>query len=202
MVYKVRPLMVDGSTTILRNFYADLLCSYVDNATSNPYSQSWHANFTFSFVARDCCNKTFTEVVDCVRRMRVPLMFDCLPIVGNGNDGGAAECVPWNELLFGPWDGNTVAQLVDIKKTKHVGHAKTLVESLNSLLDVIIVAGGDGTSSEVVTGVDVKNIIFYPTKVPFEQERIGSVVAHDDDNDDDDDNDNRYDDYDTDKGVT
>ncbi|KAL9875281.1 acylglycerol kinase, mitochondrial [Glossina fuscipes] len=42
---------------------------------------------------------------------------------------------------------------VDIKKTKHVGHAKTLVESLISLPDVIIVAGGDGTSSEVVTGL-------------------------------------------------
>uniref|UniRef100_A0A1A9WEW8 Acylglycerol kinase, mitochondrial n=1 Tax=Glossina brevipalpis TaxID=37001 RepID=A0A1A9WEW8_9MUSC len=42
---------------------------------------------------------------------------------------------------------------VDIKKTKHIGHAKTLVESLENIPDVIVVAGGDGTSSEVVTGL-------------------------------------------------
>lgn len=40
-----------------------------------------------------------------------------------------------------------------IVRTEHVGHAKTLVESLEPLPDVIVVAGGDGTSSEVVTGL-------------------------------------------------
>lgn len=42
---------------------------------------------------------------------------------------------------------------VKIVRTEHVGHAKTLVESLDRLPDVIVVAGGDGTSSEVVTGL-------------------------------------------------
>lgn len=42
---------------------------------------------------------------------------------------------------------------VDIVKTKHIGHAKSLVEELEQLPDIIVVAGGDGTSSEVVTGL-------------------------------------------------
>lgn len=42
---------------------------------------------------------------------------------------------------------------VEIIKTKEIGHAKTLIESLNQLPDVLVVAGGDGTSSEVVTGL-------------------------------------------------
>lgn len=41
---------------------------------------------------------------------------------------------------------------VEIIKTESEGHAKTLIEDLNGT-DAIIVAGGDGTLSEVVTGL-------------------------------------------------
>lgn len=44
-----------------------------------------------------------------------------------------------------------------VVRTEHVGHAKTLVEKLDALPDVIVVAGGDGTSSEVVTGLLRRN---------------------------------------------
>ncbi|TDG45659.1 hypothetical protein AWZ03_007934 [Drosophila navojoa] len=42
---------------------------------------------------------------------------------------------------------------VEILRTSHIGHAKTYVEEMNTLPDVIVVAGGDGTKSEVVTGL-------------------------------------------------
>ncbi|XP_075148800.1 acylglycerol kinase-like protein Mulk [Haematobia irritans] len=42
---------------------------------------------------------------------------------------------------------------VEIIKTKEIGHAKSLIESLPSLPDVLVIAGGDGTSSEAVTGL-------------------------------------------------
>ncbi|XP_073845601.1 acylglycerol kinase-like protein Mulk [Musca autumnalis] len=42
---------------------------------------------------------------------------------------------------------------VEILKTKEIGHAKSLIESLPNLPDVLVIAGGDGTSSEVVTGL-------------------------------------------------
>ena len=56
---------------------------------------------------------------------------------------------------------------VDVVKTKHVGHAKSVMETLTQLPDVVVVAGGDGTSSEVVTGLLRRNteicpILFLP----------------------------------------
>ena len=56
---------------------------------------------------------------------------------------------------------------VDVIKTKHVGHAKSVMETLTQLPDVVVVAGGDGTSSEVVTGLLRRNteicpILFLP----------------------------------------
>lgn len=56
---------------------------------------------------------------------------------------------------------------VEIIKTQHVGHAKSVLESLNELPDIVVVAGGDGTSSEVVTGMLRRNnetcpILFLP----------------------------------------
>lgn len=42
---------------------------------------------------------------------------------------------------------------VTIFKTNYVGHAKSFIEKLNQLPDTIVVAGGQGTSSEVVTGL-------------------------------------------------
>lgn len=41
---------------------------------------------------------------------------------------------------------------VEIVKTESEGHAKTLMESIEGT-DAIVVAGGDGTLSEVVTGL-------------------------------------------------
>lgn len=56
---------------------------------------------------------------------------------------------------------------VDVIKTKHIGHAKAIMETLHQLPDVVVVAGGDGTSSEVVTGLIRRNeeicpILFLP----------------------------------------
>ncbi|XP_013114429.2 acylglycerol kinase, mitochondrial [Stomoxys calcitrans] len=42
---------------------------------------------------------------------------------------------------------------VEVVKTKEIGSAKSLIESLPTLPDVLVIAGGDGTSSEVVTGL-------------------------------------------------
>lgn len=41
---------------------------------------------------------------------------------------------------------------IEVKKTESEGHAKTLMENLSGT-DAIVVAGGDGTLSEVVTGL-------------------------------------------------
>lgn len=51
---------------------------------------------------------------------------------------------------------------VEIVKTKHIGHAKSIIESLIKMPDVVIVAGGDGTSSEAVTGLLRRNITSCP----------------------------------------
>lgn len=42
---------------------------------------------------------------------------------------------------------------VDTIKTTYVGHAKSYFENTDSVPDAIVVAGGDGTASEVVTGL-------------------------------------------------
>ncbi|KAL7739340.1 hypothetical protein ACLKA6_003951 [Drosophila palustris] len=42
---------------------------------------------------------------------------------------------------------------VEILRTNYIGHAKAYVEEMNKLPDVIVVAGGDGTKSEVITGL-------------------------------------------------
>lgn len=43
--------------------------------------------------------------------------------------------------------------LVDIVQTDSVGHARRYIESLESIPDAILIAGGDGTVSETVTGL-------------------------------------------------
>ncbi|XP_033150570.1 acylglycerol kinase, mitochondrial isoform X2 [Drosophila busckii] len=42
---------------------------------------------------------------------------------------------------------------VEILRTNHIGHAKAYIEEIKDLPDIIVVAGGDGTKSEVVTGL-------------------------------------------------
>lgn len=42
---------------------------------------------------------------------------------------------------------------MEILRTNYIGHAKAYVEEMNKLPDVIVVAGGDGTKSEVITGL-------------------------------------------------
>ncbi|KAH8263205.1 hypothetical protein KR044_005809 [Drosophila immigrans] len=42
---------------------------------------------------------------------------------------------------------------VEVLRTNYIGHAKAYVEELQKLPDVIVVAGGDGTKSEVITGL-------------------------------------------------
>lgn len=48
---------------------------------------------------------------------------------------------------------NVAGMCVDIIQTQSEGHARTLVEELKDKTDAIIVAGGDGTISEVITGL-------------------------------------------------
>lgn len=42
---------------------------------------------------------------------------------------------------------------IDIVKTDSEGHARRYVEELNTLPEAILCAGGDGTLSEIVTGM-------------------------------------------------
>lgn len=49
---------------------------------------------------------------------------------------------------------------IDVVKTDSEGHARRYVEELGTLPDVILCAGGDGTLSEVVTGMLFKNVCF------------------------------------------
>ncbi|XP_068158494.1 acylglycerol kinase, mitochondrial [Drosophila tropicalis] len=42
---------------------------------------------------------------------------------------------------------------VEIFRTNHIGHAKSFIEENTNLPDVVVVAGGEGTTSEVVTGL-------------------------------------------------
>lgn len=46
---------------------------------------------------------------------------------------------------------NLAGICVDVLQTESEGHAKTLIENLRST-DAVVVAGGDGTLSEVITG--------------------------------------------------
>ncbi|EDW28387.1 GL18978 [Drosophila persimilis] len=46
---------------------------------------------------------------------------------------------------------------VEILRTNHIGHAKAYIEEMANLPDAIVIAGGDGTSSEVVTGLMRRN---------------------------------------------
>lgn len=60
---------------------------------------------------------------------------------------------------------NLAGIYVDVVQTESEGHAKTLMEGLSNT-DAIVVAGGDGTLSEVVTGLlrrsDVTNSNLVP----------------------------------------
>ncbi|KAH8408166.1 hypothetical protein KR222_005690 [Zaprionus bogoriensis] len=42
---------------------------------------------------------------------------------------------------------------VEVLRTNYIGHAKSYVEEVKTLPDVIVIAGGDGTKSEVITGL-------------------------------------------------
>ncbi|XP_022232685.2 acylglycerol kinase, mitochondrial [Drosophila obscura] len=42
---------------------------------------------------------------------------------------------------------------IEILRTNHIGHAKAYIEEMEILPDAIVIAGGDGSSSEVVTGL-------------------------------------------------
>lgn len=44
---------------------------------------------------------------------------------------------------------------IDIVKTESEAHARRLVEEMNVLPEAILCAGGDGTLSEIVTGMDL-----------------------------------------------
>lgn len=42
---------------------------------------------------------------------------------------------------------------MEVLRTNYIGHAKSYIEEKQTLPDVIVVAGGDGTKSEVITGL-------------------------------------------------
>lgn len=48
---------------------------------------------------------------------------------------------------------NLAGLCVNVIQTESEGHAKELVKTLSNVTDAIVVAGGDGTLSEVVTGI-------------------------------------------------
>lgn len=55
---------------------------------------------------------------------------------------------------------------VDVVQTESEGHAKSLMEDLHST-DAVVVAGGDGTVSEVVTGLLRRSDVTSASLVPI-----------------------------------
>lgn len=61
---------------------------------------------------------------------------------------------------------NLAGVYVDIIQTESEGHAKVLMENLSNT-DAVVVAGGDGTLSEVVTGLLRRNDVNNSSAIPI-----------------------------------
>lgn len=71
---------------------------------------------------------------------------------------------------------NLAGICVDVIQTESEGHAKTLMENL-STTDAIVVAGGDGTLSEVVTGLLRRADINSENLVPIGNVERASAIS-------------------------
>ncbi|KRG00407.1 uncharacterized protein Dwil_GK18606 [Drosophila willistoni] len=85
--------------------------------------------------------------------LRIPLPQGC-ETIGYADD--EALVIVANDLEFKKYCEpllHLAGYKVEIFRTNHIGHAKSFIEEITNLPDVVVVAGGEGTTSEVVTGL-------------------------------------------------